>query len=576
MDGPFGFRTMAGRFGPWRWRRRGRVVARTGLAARLLAGEERALRAVLEASASALALLDTPAPAPDAPPPRLLAWNEALTALAGPTLPLRAGMPVTELAAPDGRAALTALLAEAASDGGGCARRPDPVEIRLADAGGTSVELRAVSLPEDGEDDEDRPGALLLLRLDDLTSRRRMEEQLASAGRLQAVGQLAGGIAHDFNNLLTAISGGVEAILVRASAPAGPAPDAEMVTELRHIQDAAARGTALVRQLLAFARQQALNPRVLVLNQAVEDVSGLLRRLLGAPVRLELELSEPGRQVRVDPAQLDQVVVNLAVNARDAMPDGGTLRIATSDALVLRPEPAGPETIPPGRYVLLEISDTGMGIPPEVLPRIFEPFFTTRRERGGTGLGLATVHGIVRQSGGYIAVRSTPGAGTTFRIWLPRHDGPAESALPRAAPPPAAPSPPPSPGVTVLLVEDEAPLRRLAERALTRAGFTVVAAEGAEEALERLAEMSAAPAVLVSDVAMPGMDGLALARRVRERVPDLPVLLVSGYAEAVLEQDLAAEGMRLLSKPYSLAELVAQVTAVMQPKGERGRGFGKG
>jgi two-component system cell cycle sensor histidine kinase/response regulator CckA len=250
------------------------------------------------------------------------------------------------------------------------------------------------------------------------------------------------------------------------------------------------------------------------------------------------------------------------------------LRIATREALLLTPQPAGGETIPPGRYMMIEVSDTGRGIPAELLPRIFEPFFTTRRERGGTGLGLSTVQGILRQSGGYIGVESTPGLGTRFRIWLPRHEGPAapaEAAAP-ATPVPAATTaaaapPGPAPGApaarVVVLAEDEAPLRRLAERALTRAGFAVLAAESGEEALERLASglAEAGPAMLVTDMVMPGMDGLALAAAMRERWPGLPVLLVSGYAEAALGRDLRAESIRLMTKPYGLKELVAAVEA---------------
>jgi two-component system cell cycle sensor histidine kinase/response regulator CckA len=278
-----------------------------------------------------------------------------------------------------------------------------------------------------------------------------------------------------------------------------------------------------------------------------------------------LSLGEPGRQVCIDPTQLDQVIVNLALNARDSMPEGGSLRIATSHALVLRPESLGQEELPPGRYAVIEVCDTGGGIPPELLSRIFEPFFTTKRERGGTGLGLSTVHGIVRQSGGYIAVTSRVGKGTTFRIWLPRHEGASEWAPSAAI---AAPTPPPAsasvtPAGLILLVEDEPPLLRLAERALRNAGFEVLAAPSGEEALEMLEGGAPKPAILVSDMVMPGIDGLALAARLRERDASLPVLLVSGYAEAALGRDLAADGVRLLPKPYRLADLVAEVRSLL-------------
>ncbi len=248
--------------------------------------------------------------------------------------------------------------------------------------------------------------------------------------------------------------------------------------------------------MLAFGRQQTLQPRAVSINDAVAGLSGLLRRLLGGTVRLELELEEPGRTVQVDPTQLDQVLVNLAVNARDAMPEGGQLTLRTGHITLYRPLIRGEEVIPPGRYVMVEVQDTGCGIPPEVLPRIFDPFFTTRRERGGSGLGLSTVHGIIRQSDGFLAVDSLPGKGTRMRIYLPRHDGEG-MAIPRLpapalpAPLPAAPAvaappdtePPaaaePAPGRTVLLVDDEDGVRRLAARALARQGWTVLSADSA-------------------------------------------------------------------------------------------------
>jgi two-component system cell cycle sensor histidine kinase/response regulator CckA len=293
----------------------------------------------------------------------------------------------------------------------------------------------------------------------------------------------------------------------------------------------------------------------------------LLHRLLGSRVRLTVGLDEPGRRVRIDPTQLDQVIMNLALNARDAMPDGGALHIATGHAVVLQPEPLGQEKLPPGRYAMLEVADTGRGIPPKILPRIFDPFFTTKREQGGSGLGLSTVHGIVRQSGGFIAAESRPGQGTTFRIWLPRHEGAAETAPVRSAPRPV-PRPMPTPvGGAVLLVEDEPPLLRLAARALRDAGFEVLTATCAAEALAIMDASATAPVALVSDVVMPGIDGLTLAERVRARWPGLPVLLVSGYAEAALGRDLAAEGLRLLAKPYGLSDLVAELRGLLAGRG---------
>ncbi len=443
-----------------------------------------------------------------------------------------------------------------------------PFATRLADARAgpeAAVTASVVALrdphPRDPAAGPVAVGALL--RLTDITLQRQLQIQLAQAQKLQAVGSLAGGIAHDFNNLLTAVQGAAEAIAGRETL------DAETLDDAAQIRASAGRGAALVRQLLAFGRQQTLQPQVLAINATVEDLSGLLRRLLGGKIRLELVLEQPGRLVRADPTQLDQVLVNLAVNARDAMPDGGTLTLLTGHQTVYRPLLGGVEVIPPGRYVMIEVRDTGVGIPPEVLPRIFDPFFTTRREQGGNGLGLSTVHGIVRQSDGFLAVESEVGRGTSLRVYLPRHDGErvAIPLPPQAAAAPAgvrtASAAAPGPRGMVLLVDDEEPVRRLAERALARQGWQVLACESGEAALEQLDRLPApGVSVIVSDMVMPGMDGAALVRAMRARLgmPRLPALLVSGYAEASLRGALAdGQGMLFLAKPYALKELVERL-----------------
>ncbi|WP_421992819.1 ATP-binding protein [Roseococcus sp.] len=359
------------------------------------------------------------------------------------------------------------------------------------------------------------------------------------AGRLELLGRLAGGIAHDFNNLLGVVIGASAALRHIA-------PQPQACEELGAIEDAARRGEALVRQLLAFARQQVMAPRTVALNETLRQIAVLFPRLLGSGIAVDLELEEPSRHIRVDPSQWDQVLLNLVVNARDAMEGKGRLRLSTGRRLVL----AG-EALAPGRYAVVEVADDGPGMTPEVRARIFEPFFTTRLEQGGTGLGLATVQGIVGQFGGQMEVESRPGAGTTFRILLPRHDGPVEAE----APPSVAAGRIEGP---VLLVEDEPTLLRVARFGLQQAGFDVEVAGDAEEAIDRIAA-GLAPSLVATDVAMPGMDGLALARALRERFPGLPILLLSGYSVSTVQLDPAGEGMHFLAKPYTPDSLLAAV-----------------
>jgi two-component system cell cycle sensor histidine kinase/response regulator CckA len=396
--------------------------------------------------------------------------------------------------------------------------------------------------------------------------------------RLRIVGQLAGGIAHDFNNLLTAILGAADAILDRAETTP------ETAADLRQIRRGVERGAALIRQLLAFSRQQTLQPRVVAVNAAIEDVVPLLRRLLGEKVTVVLALEQPGRRVWADPGQLDQVLLNLAVNARDAMAEGGTLTLSSGHVTLYGPRIVGTESVPAGRYVTITVADTGGGIPDEVMPRIFEPFFTTKRAQegthrggtniggtniGGTGLGLSTVLGIVRQSGGFLEVASQAGIGTRVVVHLPRHDAAEADAVPtpRVMPRSAVGGE----GRIVLVVEDEEPVRRVLARALTRAGWRALTAETAEAALEMVGRLDGSPesqlSVVISDVVMPGMDGPALVRAVREIFPGVPAALVSGYAEPALRQGLDAADIAFLAKPYATAELLDLVARLAAGKG---------
>jgi len=514
---------------------------------RLLGSRDEAWRVLFEEATDGIALADANG--------LVVTANPVLRRLAN-LARLDPGILLQDLVAPESRAGLRAAFDAAIVDG----QTREGAVIRFATEPDETIATVAISPLR--EADERVAGATV--RFIDITRQKRIEAQLAQNQKMQAVGQLAGGIAHDFNNLLQAIIGAVDLI----SAHAEPA----LQDDLHQVRRSAERGAALVRQLLAFGRKQTLQPRVLALNDAIEDLSSLLSRLLGERIRLVLELERPGRLIKVDPTQFDQVIMNLAVNARDAMQDGGTLTIRAGHVALFRPLrlAAQQETVPPGRYAMVEVTDTGRGIPASMLGRIFEPFFTTRRESGGTGLGLSTVYGIVRQTGGFVTVDSTEGEGTTFRIFLPRYDGP-ERPAPLVPPGPTrvAPLPPPpsqdavaEPKRRLLFVEDEDAVRDLSTRALTAAGWTVLPARSGEHALELLAEAADPPDALVSDVVMPGIDGPALVRAVRERYPAIPVILMSGYAETVAGETLASERLHFLAKPFSMRDLVAKLRQV--------------
>ena len=444
----------------------------------------------------------------------------------------------------------------------------EPVRRALADGRDVTLTTRANGVPVALHLIGVRGRAVAgVLRLSSLAREHELEEALGQAQRLHEVGELAGGIAHDFNNLLTAILGAVEDLTAHAAEG-----DRE---DLAQIRSSAGRGAELVRQLLAFGQRQTLQPRVLVLDEAVAEAARLLRQLIGSHISLVLDLQAPARRVLMDATQLDQVLVNLAVNARNAMGDGGTLRIATGWRMVLADDADMGDGLPPGRYATIEVCDTGGGIPQDVLPRIFDPFFTTRRGKGGTGLGLSMVQGIVAQSGGTIGVDSVLGEGTRFCITLPRYEGPADMAVARApeviavaAPRPVAGGKaelPPAGAVQVgrvLLVDDDDAIRRLAKRTLSRAGWSVIEADGAEAAL---AVDLAGIDCVVSDVSMPGMDGPSLVRILRERRANLPALLISGYADAGQRRALAGEDIAFLAKPFAMGELSGVVARLLPP-----------
>ncbi len=387
----------------------------------------------------------------------------------------------------------------------------------------------------------------------DITDRKRLEEQLLQAQRLEGLGRLAGGVAHDFNNLLTAMLGHVELLQHEM------APDDPRQSDLHEVAEAGARASSLTRQLLAFARRQPVAPRNVDLNALVSSLERLLRRLLGADVELQADLADGLWGVRIDPGQLEQVVVNLAVNGRDAMPSGGRLTITTRNVEVTADPPADAHPLPPGRYVVLTVADTGTGIEPADLPHIFEPFFTTKDLGKGTGLGLATTYGIAIQAGGTVTVRSTAGAGSEFTLWLPAKS-PAMLATPLRRP--VATRVTEGGHETILVAEDEPQVRNLVTGVLRGRGYTVLAADSGHEALALARSHDGRIHLLVTDVVMPQMSGPQLADAlVRER-PDVPVLFMSGYADRAEGRAIPAN-VPLVQKPFSLVDFTRRVRAVL-------------
>jgi len=383
--------------------------------------------------------------------------------------------------------------------------------------------------------------------------RRKLEEQLAQVQKMDAIGQLAGGVAHDFNNLLMVISSYAELMMDAL------APD----TALRHhgeeILKAARRAAGLTRQLLTFSRKQVQVLRVLDLNLVLRDICQTLPRLIGEDIQLSLQLNKQLWPIKADPVQVEQIVMNLATNARDAMPHGGQLTIQTrnvelgEDYCRVHPEAA------PGEHILLAVSDSGTGIDPAILPHIFEPFFTTKEKGKGTGLGLATIYGIVQQSGGHISVQSQAGAGSTFKIFLPR----VPAAAAGLDPDPRS-SQQPGGHETVLLVEDEDAVRESEREYLEQRGYSVLAAANGPAALELAGSCGREIQILVSDVVMPKMSGSELGEKLLALRPGLQVLYVSGYAEnTVMQHGLAELGSRFLHKPFTLKALAAKIREVL-------------
>lgn len=526
-----------------------RDAAPTQAMATALARSETGFRRFFENAPVGIALID--------PDGRLTETNRAFQRLCGAAREAAVGRNVAMFAAPEERAELVAKLRRlaagaAASDAAGGV--PDRLNLRLVAEDGKE---HVVAVFARALDEAAGSAGAVILHFLDISEQRRLEQQFAQSQKMQAVGQLAGGVAHDFNNLLTAMIGFCDLLLLRHQ------PGDASFADIMQIRQNANRAANLVRQLLAFSRQQTLQPKVIDATDALTELSHLLRRLIGAGIELKVVHARDLWLVRVDQGQLEQVIINLAVNARDAMQGGGVLTIRTGNAVKAAPERHGDEEIPAGEYVRISVEDTGTGISPDILGRIFEPFFSTKAVGSGTGLGLSTVYGIVRQTGGFVLVDSTPGQGSIFTLLLPRWVGAAQA---EGAAEPAARRRDLTGAGTVLLVEDEDAVRLFGARALRNKGYKVVEAKTGDAALEIVREMGARVDLMITDVVMPQMDGTTLIRESRKLFPNLKIICISGYAEEQFRQTLEGfDNVHFLPKPFSLDQLAAKAKEAMRP-----------
>jgi PAS domain S-box-containing protein len=460
------------------------------------------------------------------------------------------GQNMMDLATEEDRTEIEKLLAAVQAKGMPGEVEPVPIEsefrIRKRNGGVRILEVSATNLLR-------HPAVNgIVVNARDVTERRKLEEQLMQAQRIEAIGTLSGGVAHDFNNILTVILGHTE--VLQQALQSSPAE----YDHLKSIDEASRRASNLTRQLLAFSRKQVLQPKVFNLNSLIVDLDKMLRRLIREDIEFRTVTDPQLGAIRADPGQIEQAVMNLVLNARDAIKSGGKITIETANVTLDEDYARGHAGARPGPHVMLAVSDTGEGISPEILTHIFEPFFTTKELGRGTGLGLSTVYGIVKQSGGNIWVYSQPGRGTTFKIYLPRMEGPVPSPV-------ESPQPPATSGAeTVLLVEDEPALRDLIKIALTGSGFTVLAAPSPADALTLSRGHTGPLHLLLTDVIMPGMDGPALAKQVKKERPDIKVLFMSGYATNFIMHDGVVDpGTNFLEKPFHPRSLLSKVREVL-------------
>jgi PAS domain S-box-containing protein len=509
----------------------GRAVEKRELILALRESEER-YRLVTEHISDAVLLCDVEG--------RPLMGNGRVRELTGYSAGELVGRRLTSLFSPEGAAAFQTRLDAVRTRREG----PRPFEAGLVRRDRTAVtaEVSVTAVVQQGR----VVGNLAVFR--DVTERRRLEQELRQAQKMEAIGRLAGGVAHDFNNLLTIIGGEAELMLDTVDR------DAALRAPLETVVRTAQRAAGLTQQLLAFSRRQILQPRVLDLNAALVAVEPLLRRLVPEDIELVARLAPGLAHVTADPGQIEQVVMNLVVNARDALPRGGRITVSTANVDVEADESRLPTTVPAGRYVALTVEDTGVGIPAALLPQIFEPFFTTKGPSQGTGLGLSTVYGIVKQSGGHVTVDSAVGRGSVFTVFLPRTEDAAaatagaETQLPRGG------------SETILLVEDEAGVRDLARQTLQRQGYTVLEAADAAAALERVARHPGPIDLLLTDVVLPGMSGRELADRLAVERPGILTLFMSGYTDdSIVHHGVRTGDTAFLQKPFSPQGLAGRV-----------------
>ncbi len=510
----------------------GQAIALSRVVEELTASEQR-YRTLLEQANDAILVLTCDG--------RIVQVNEQTEALLGSARSLIVGTKLLEHIVPEHREQGAAYLAALQREGHGHSGRVGAVR---GDGRPCLIELSGRAVDVSGE-------RVIFTIARDITERERLELELRQAQKMEAVGQLTGGVAHDFNNLLTAILGYSELLLQEM-----PEGDRRR-RDLEQVRQAGESAAALTRQLLAFSRQQVLQPELLAIDDVILKVTKLLNRVIGEHIDVRTDLKAPMPEVLADPGQLEQVVMNLAVNARDAMPGGGVLTIATDLVEVTDPGRDGePADVPSGRYVVLSVTDTGCGMPEEVQSRIFEPFFTTKEVGKGTGMGLATVYGIVKQSGGHIAVGSRVGHGTTFRIYFPPTDAPPAAAAPEAIERAVESS-----AGRVLLVEDDGFVRQLAGHVLRASGFEVSDAPTPHHAL-RLAGDLGRVDLLLTDMVMPGMNGAELANRLKAERPAMKVLFMSGYAGGA-GRDRLQPGEAFMEKPFTPRELVRRVKGLI-------------